>query len=59
MHPFSIEPNLACVMLPAIKCEGIKCVTAIKGGDKCQYVNCKQQNMPGCKNEILVEMIIM
>ena len=25
-------------MLPAIKCEGIKCVTAIKGGDKCQYV---------------------
>ena len=33
MHPFSIKTNFACVMLPAIKCEGIKCVAAIKGGE--------------------------
>ena len=58
MYPFSIKPNFACVMLPAIKCEGIKCVTAMKGGDQIS-IHCKQQNMLGCKNEILDEIVIM
>ena len=40
MDPFSKMFYFASVMLPVsyIKCKTIKSVTAIKGGDKCQYL---------------------